>query len=215
MPASTTLKTVRTDVLEIAYEETGPSDGFAVVLLHGFPYDPRAYDAVVARLAAVGLRAIVPYLRGYGPTRFLSPDTPRSGQQAALGHDLMQFLDVLALPQAVLAGFDWGGRAACIVAALWPGRVRGLVSCAGYNIQDITASVVPADPEAVGRVGRASCSDGALEELDLCAPHRSLVQSSPVGPSDIDELTPVLRDVESKGQDALRCRHLDGDPGGS
>jgi pimeloyl-ACP methyl ester carboxylesterase len=151
MPDTSSLHTVKTDLLEIAYEEAGPSDGFPVVLLHGFPYDPRAYDAVVPRLQDAGLRAIVPYLRGYGPTRFLSPDTPRSGQQAALGQDLLQLLDALDLPEAMLAGFDWGGRAACIVAALWPNRVRGLVSCAGYNLQDIAASVVPADPEAEHR----------------------------------------------------------------
>jgi len=151
MPAKPTLHTVRTDLLDVAYEQAGPSDGFPVVLLHGFPYDPRAYDAVVARLEDAGLRIIVPYLRGYGPTRFLSSDTLRSGQQAALGHDLLQLLDALELPQAVLAGFDWGGRAACIVSALWPERVRGLVSCAGYNIQDIAGSVAPAEPEAEHR----------------------------------------------------------------
>lgn len=151
MANDTELRHARTDLLEVAYEQTGPSDGFPVVLLHGFPYDVRSYDAVAARLAATGLRAIVPYLRGYGPTQFLSPDTPRSGQQAALGHDLLQFLDALDLPQAVLAGYDWGGRAACIVAALWPERVRGLLSCAGYNIQDITGSVAPSEPEAEHR----------------------------------------------------------------
>jgi pimeloyl-ACP methyl ester carboxylesterase len=86
-------------------------------------------------------------LRGYGPTRFLSPDTPRSGQQAALAHDLLSLMDALAIPDAVLAGYDWGGRAACIVAALWPARVRGLVSAGGYNIQDIAASAAPQAPE--------------------------------------------------------------------
>jgi pimeloyl-ACP methyl ester carboxylesterase len=147
MATSATLKRVRTSTLEIAYEESGPADGAPVLLMHGFPYDPRAYDAVVPPLVAAGCRAIVPYLRGYGPTRFLSPDTPRSGQQAALGNDLKEFLDALALPHATLAGYDWGGRAACIVAALWPERARGLVSCGGYNIQHIAASGVPAAPE--------------------------------------------------------------------
>jgi pimeloyl-ACP methyl ester carboxylesterase len=141
------LKRVRTSSLEIAYEESGPSDGTAIILLHGFPYDPRAYDEVVPPLVAAGCRTIVPYLRGYGPTRFLAADIPRSGQQAALGKDLLDLLDALALPNAMLAGYDWGGRAACIVAALWPERVRGLVSGGGYNLQDIPGSAAPADPE--------------------------------------------------------------------
>ncbi|MBX9698309.1 MAG: alpha/beta hydrolase [Acetobacteraceae bacterium] len=141
------IRTCRTPTLEIAYEESGPSAGPTVVLLHGFPYAPRGYDAVVAILAAQGRRCLVPYLRGYGPTRFLDAATPRSGQQAALGRDLLDFLDALAIPRAVLCGYDWGGRAACIVAALWPERAAGLVSCTGYNIQDIAASVRPAPPE--------------------------------------------------------------------
>ncbi|WP_171615562.1 alpha/beta fold hydrolase [Roseicella sp. DB1501] len=141
------LRTVRTPTLEIAYEEHGPPEGTPVVLLHGFPYAPRGYDAAVPLLVAAGRRVIVPYLRGYGPTRFLAAETPRSGQQAALGKDLLDLLDALSIPQAVLAGYDWGGRAACIVAALWPARCAGLVSCTGYNIQDIAASVHPATPE--------------------------------------------------------------------
>ena len=141
------LKRIRSGTLEIAYEESGPPNGAPVVLLHGFPYDPRAYDEVVPPLVAAGCRTIVPYLRGYGPTRFLSAETPRSGQQAALAKDLLDLLDALALPDAVLAGYDWGGRAACIVAALWPQRVRGLISGCGYNLQDIPGSVAPADPE--------------------------------------------------------------------
>src|SRR6202035_5612535 len=95
---------------------------------------------------------IVPYLRGYGPTKFLSAATPRSGQQAALANDLLELLDALGIESATLAGYDWGGRAACIVAALWPRRVRGLVSCTGYNIQDIAGSVVPRDPEEEHRL---------------------------------------------------------------
>jgi pimeloyl-ACP methyl ester carboxylesterase len=141
------LKRIRTPTLEIAYEESGPIDGTPVILLHGFPYDPRAYDAVVPPLVASGCRTIVPYLRGYGPTKYLSAETPRSGQQAALAKDLLDLLDGLALPDAVLAGYDWGGRAACIVAALWPERVRALVSGCGYNLQDIPGSVAPVDPE--------------------------------------------------------------------
>lgn len=142
---------VRTSVLDLAYEQSGPPDGDPVVLLHGFPYDPRAFDEVVPVLAAAGLRCIVPYLRGYGGTRIASPGTMRSGQQAAIGHDLLELLDALSLREAVLAGFDWGARAACIVAALWPGRVRALVSCAGYQIQDIAAAIKPADPQSEHR----------------------------------------------------------------
>jgi pimeloyl-ACP methyl ester carboxylesterase len=144
------LKRLRTASLEIAYEETGTSGGPAVVLLHGFPYDVRAYDGVVARLAS-RCRVFVPYLRGYGPTRFLSPDRMRSGQQAALGTDLLGFLDGLGVDQAILGGYDWGGRAACIVSALWPERVRGLVSVNGYNIQDIAQAGEPHGPEAEHR----------------------------------------------------------------
>jgi pimeloyl-ACP methyl ester carboxylesterase len=142
------LKRVRTGTLEIAYEESGPADGTPVLLMHGFPYDVRAYDDVVPLIVAAGYRAIVPYLRGYGPTRFLSTDTPRSGQQAALGNDLLDLLDSLHIDRAALAGYDWGGRAACIVAALWPQRVRALVSGGGYNIQNIAASATPTPPEA-------------------------------------------------------------------
>ena len=141
------IRTVSTSVLEIAYEESGPPDGRPVMLMHGFPYSVRGYDAVVERLAAAGCRCLVPHLRGYGPTRFFEPSTPRSGQQAALGNDLLELLDVAEIDRAVLCGFDWGGRAACIVAALWPQRCTGLVSCGGYNIQDIAASVRPAPPE--------------------------------------------------------------------
>jgi len=141
------LARVRTSVLDIAYEHSGAPNALPVVLLHGYPYDPRAFDEVVSIVAAAGFRTIVPYLRGYGPTRFLSSDTLRSGQQAALGQDLLDLLDALEIRQAVLGGFDWGGRAACVVAALWPERVRGLVSCTGYQIQDIANAGNPVDPE--------------------------------------------------------------------
>jgi len=141
------MERIRTPSLEIACEISGPADGAPVILLHGWPYDPRTYDAMLAPLAAAGCRAIVPYLRGFGATRFLSSATPRSGQQAALGHDLIALMDALALPRAALIGYDWGGRAACIVAALWPQRVRCLVTGNGYNIQDIARSGVPASPE--------------------------------------------------------------------
>ena len=123
------LKHVKAGVLEVAYEENGASNGKPVVLLHGFPYDIHAYDEVTPVLVAADCRVLTPYLRGYGPTRFLSAHTPRSGQQAVLAHDLLALMDALAIPRAVLAGFDWGGRAACIVAALWPERAHGLVRC--------------------------------------------------------------------------------------
>ena len=152
MTELTTLYRVRTRTLEIAYEASGPLDAVPVVLLHGFPYDPRAYDDVVPPLVAAGCRTLVPYLRGYGSTRFLAANTPRSGQQAALGQDLLDFLEALQLPNAALVGYDWGGRAACIVAALWPERARCLVSAGGYNIQDIAASVVPRPPEQEHRL---------------------------------------------------------------
>ncbi len=139
--------TVLTPTLGIACEERGPADGVPVVLLHGFPYDPRCFDRVAPLLAREGCRVVVPCLRGYGGTHFLNPDTMRSGQQAALARDLVDLLDALALPSAALMGFDWGGRAACIVAALWPERVRCLVTGDGYNVHDIAASGRPLPPE--------------------------------------------------------------------
>ena len=129
--------------LSVAYEEHGPANGAAVILLHGFPYDVRAYDEVAPLLAAKGCRVVVPYLRGYGPTQFLSASTMRSGQQAALAHDLLALMDALAIPAAVLAGYDWGGRAACIAAALWPQRARGLVTGNGYNVHNIPGAARP------------------------------------------------------------------------
>ncbi len=146
MAGAGNLKRIRTSALEIAYEESGTADGTPVILLHGFPYDPRAYDEVVPALVAAGCRTVVPYLRGYGPTRFLSAATPRSGQQAALARDLVELLDALELQVAALVGYDWGGRAACVVAALRPQRVRCLVSVGGYNIQDIAGSLAPLPP---------------------------------------------------------------------
>ncbi len=129
--------TVRTPTLEIAYLESGPADGPPVILLHGWPSDPHDWDGVAPPLAADGCRVLVPWLRGCGPTRFLDPSTPRSGQQAALGADVRDFMDALGIDRALLAGYDWGGRGACVCAALWPERVRGLVSINGYNIQNI------------------------------------------------------------------------------
>lgn len=146
MPLTST-ETVRTPVLDVAYATAGPADGYPVVLLHGFPYDIRAYDDVADLLAARGARVVVPFLRGFGPTRFHDRGTPRSGQQAALGRDLLNLLDALHLDRPVVAGYDWGGRAACVVSALWPGRVGGLVTVGGYNIQNIAHAQEPAPPE--------------------------------------------------------------------
>jgi pimeloyl-ACP methyl ester carboxylesterase len=141
------LKTVRAGVLDVAYVEAGPGDGPPVVLMHGFPYDIHTYADVVPIVAARGCRVLVPYLRGFGPTRFVDPATPRSGEQAVLGADLLAFMDALHLRRPVLAGYDWGGRAACVVAALWPERCAGLVSFNSYNIQNIDKAMVPDTPE--------------------------------------------------------------------
>lgn len=135
---------VSTDLLHIAVEQWGAGKGDAVFLLHGFPFDPRSFDAVAPALADAGLRVIVPYLRGFGPTRFRSRATMRSGQQTAIADDLRVLMDALGIGRALLAGFDWGGRAACIAAALWPERVRGLVAMGGYLIQDLSEPARPA-----------------------------------------------------------------------
>ncbi len=141
------MRTVQTGTLEIAYREFGPPGGPVAVLMHGFPDDPHAYDPTAAELAAEGWRVLVPWLRGYGQTRFLHPATPRSGEQAALGADLRDFLDALGVARPILAGYDWGGRACCVVSALWPNRVRGLVSMGGYNIQHLASAGRPASVE--------------------------------------------------------------------
>jgi pimeloyl-ACP methyl ester carboxylesterase len=142
----------KTASLTIAYEQHGPASAGSVILLHGFPYSPRAYDEIAPALAAEGYHVIVPYLRGYGPTRFNQPQTLRSGQQAALAQDLLDLMDALSIEQATLCGYDWGGRAACIVAALFPERVQGLVTGDGYNLQDIANSTRPLDPETEHRL---------------------------------------------------------------
>jgi pimeloyl-ACP methyl ester carboxylesterase len=141
------LRNVDAGVLNIAYYEAGPPEGPVVMLMHGFPYDIHAYVDVAPQLAAQGCRVIVPYLRGYGPTRFLDKATPRSGEQAAMGADMMALMDALGIKRAVFAGYDWGGRAACVGAALWPERCIGLVCVNGYLIQDIAKAMVPARPD--------------------------------------------------------------------
>ena len=141
------LRRVDAGVLDIAYYEAGPSDGPAAMLMHGFPYDIHSYVDVAPMLASTGCRIVVPYLRGYGPTRFRDATTPRSGEQAAIGADMMALMDALEIERAVFAGYDWGGRAACVGAALWPERCIGLVSVNSYLIQDIARAMVPARPQ--------------------------------------------------------------------
>lgn len=145
--ASMQVRTIPAGVLDVAFHEAGPPSGPPVFLMHGFPYDIHSYVEVAPLLAQAGCRVIVPYLRGYGPTRFLRADTPRSGEQAALGADLLALMDALQVPRAVLAGYDWGGRAACIVAALWPKRCAGLVSYNNYNVHDIARAMQPESPQ--------------------------------------------------------------------
>jgi pimeloyl-ACP methyl ester carboxylesterase len=135
-------------LLDVGYAEAGPADGPAVLLLHGWPYDIHSYADVAPLLAAQGYRVIIPYLRGYGTTRFLSDDTFRNGQQSALAADAIALLDALEIDNAVVAGFDWGARTADIVAALWPERCRGLVSVSGYLIGNQEAGKLPLPPEA-------------------------------------------------------------------
>jgi pimeloyl-ACP methyl ester carboxylesterase len=144
----TRLRRVRTPVLDLAYEESGPPEGQPVILLHGFPYDVRAFDDIVPLLADAGVRVIAPFLRGFGPTRFTRVETMRSGQQAALGQDLLDLLDGLNIDRAIVAGYDWGGRAACIASVMRPERIRGLVTVDGYNIQSIAHANEPSSPAA-------------------------------------------------------------------
>ncbi|HEY3823336.1 MAG TPA: alpha/beta hydrolase [Bryobacteraceae bacterium] len=145
-------KSIDTPVLNIAYEESGNPQGFPIILLHGFPDDVHAWDDVAPPLAKAGHRVLVPYLRGYGPTRFRDAAAPRMAEQAAIGQDLIDFADALKLPRFAVSGFDWGGRAAGIAAALHPDRVRAAVLIAGYSIQDVFAGPRPGPPEAEQRV---------------------------------------------------------------
>lgn len=147
-PAVPALKSVKTDLLDIAYADYGPASGPPVILLHGWPYDIHSFEEVAPRLAAQGYHVIVPYLRGYGATRFLSADTKRNGEPAALAVDTVAMMDALEIKQAILAGFDWGARNADIIAALWPERVRGLVSVSGYLIGSQAAGRNPLPPAA-------------------------------------------------------------------
>jgi pimeloyl-ACP methyl ester carboxylesterase len=142
---------IRTPALTIACEESGAPQGFPVILLHGFPDDARAWDGVVPPLAAAGYRVLVPYLRGFGPTRFNDATAPRMAEQAAIGQDVVDLADALRLQEFAVAGYDWGGRAAAIAAALHPERVRAAVLIGGYTIQNTVAPSRPASPEAEHR----------------------------------------------------------------
>ena len=141
------LRRVDAGVLDVAYYEAGPATGPVAILLHGFPYDIHSYVDVAPQLAAQGCRVIVPYLRGFGATRFRDPATLRSGEQAAIGADVIALMDALGIKRAVFAGHNWGGRAACVAAALWPERCSGMVTVNSYLIQDPTRAMVPIDPQ--------------------------------------------------------------------
>ena len=139
---------IEAGVLNVGYVDAGPADGPAVLLLHGWPYDIHSYEQVTPILAAAGHRVIVPYLRGYGTTRFRSSETIRNGEQAALAADVIALMDALDIREAVVGGFDWGSRSACIVAALWPERVKGLVAVSGYLVVNLEANQKPLPPKA-------------------------------------------------------------------
>ena len=143
----TAFRTVETESLVVAFEQTGADVGEAILLLHGWPYGVRTYDGVRNRIANEGRRVIVPHLRGFGETRYRSDAVMRSGQQAALGKDVVDLMDALGIERATLVGYDWGGRAACVAAALWPERVKALVSCGGYTVQDLAGSGEPQEVE--------------------------------------------------------------------
>jgi pimeloyl-ACP methyl ester carboxylesterase len=142
------LKQIDAGVLNVGYVDAGPASGAAVILLHGWPYDIHAYDDVVPILAGRGYRVVVPYLRGYGTTRFLAADTARNGEQAALAADTIALMDALGIQKAIIGGFDWGSRSAAIMGALWPERVKALVAVSGYLIVDLQANKQPLPPRA-------------------------------------------------------------------
>ena len=209
-PAQAAASTVQTSVLSIGYEDSGDPRGFPVILLHGFPDDARAFDEVVPPLTKAGYRALVPYLRGYGPTRFRDAAAPRMAEQAAIGQDVIDFADTLRLPRFAVAGYDWGGRAAAIAAALHPDRVRATVLIGGYTVQNTIAPQPPGAPEGEHRLWyqvllqhrtRASGTRGQSTR-DLQIPVAGVVT----------ELALHRRDVQPHGglvrQPGLRrCRH--------
>ncbi|KAA2242657.1 alpha/beta hydrolase [Chitinophaga agrisoli] len=142
------IKQIKAGLLDVGYAEAGPADGAPVILLHGWPYDIYSYKDVSGILAAKGYRVLIPYLRGYGSTRFLSAATPRNGQQSVIAADIIAFMDALKIKTAVVGGFDWGARTADIMAVLWPERVKGLVSVSGYLIGSQQANKAPLPPKA-------------------------------------------------------------------
>src|SRR5277367_2034387 len=142
------LKQIDAGLLNVGYAEAGPAGGPAVILLHGWPYDIHSFVDVAPLLASAGYRVIVPYLRGYGTTRFLSADTIRNGQQSVVAVDIIALMDALKIEKATLAGFDWGARTACIMAALWPERCKALVSVSGYLISSQESGKMPLPPSA-------------------------------------------------------------------
>ena len=148
MSVDTAFRQIEAGLLDVGYVEAGPAEGPAVLLLHGWPYDIHSYDDVVPVLAAAGHRVIVPYLRGFGTTRFLSDETSRNGEQGALALDAIALMDALEIERAIVAGFDWGARTAVIMAAIWPQRCSGLVSVSGYLIVNLEANQKPLPPKA-------------------------------------------------------------------
>lgn len=147
-PGFATIRQIRAGALDVGYVDAGPADGPVALLLHGWPYDIHAFVDVVPRLVNAGYRVIVPYLRGYGSTRFLAADTPRNGEQAVVAVDMIALMDALGIRTAVVAGFDWGARTACIMAALWPERCEALVSVSGYLIGSQAGNRKPLPPAA-------------------------------------------------------------------
>jgi pimeloyl-ACP methyl ester carboxylesterase len=142
------VKQIEAGLLDVGYAELGPAHGPVVMLLHGWPYDIHSFVDVAPLLAAEGYRVIVPYLRGFGTTRFLSAQTFRNAQQSAIALDIIALMDALKIDKAVLAGFDWGSRTASVIAALWPERCKALVSVGGYRVTDVQANLQPLPPEA-------------------------------------------------------------------
>jgi pimeloyl-ACP methyl ester carboxylesterase len=196
-------KQIDAGVLNIGYVEAGPPNGSPVILLHGWPYDIHDYIEVAPILAAQGYRIIVPHLRGHGSTRFLDTATPHSGQQAAIGVDVIALMDALKIPTAVLAGYDWGGRAACVVAALWPERCTGLVSVNDYLIQDIAHAGTPLPAKLEWASGLNSISRRSAVALvwppiemisrACCGPMKILPGASTIRPSSEAQLHSTIR----------------------
>ena len=202
------VKSVETAALRIAYVEHGSTSGWPVILSHGFPYDVHAFDEVASILVRAGARVIAPYTRGFGLTRFVSDIVMRSGQQAARGCDIVQLADALGLERPILGGFDWGGNASCVAAALWPERIGGLVSYAGYDVIDVGRQRHPVAP-SLERVfwyqhlfqterGRQCLKK---QRRELCRmPWSELVARLAIRRSDVRTLRSVLRQSGLRGR---------------